>query len=272
MYTWIKINPYQSFEDDWHILSILGSISSAALYYLRRNTRTTILARIPAVELGVWKKMPDMQIETIQKVPEMKFEHVRKMRMAKSFSYPIAVEKQRTTLFHILEQVDDCMIAVYAKRDEKAQHHILAPVSNRERKLAKTTSQTQVRLNEMKTKASDDSFFRCEVIVSTNNEEDLEILFNSVPERLQKSRKIKQKKFSLRKRKSLENRFDFVSFEPKIPRWGKGDIRAPVLNKIELASIIEFPEDITKIRLDFGSYETFTQGPQASAEETDVMS
>ena len=53
---------------------------------------------------------------------------------------------------------------------------------------------------------------------------------------------------------------------------GKRRHQGTGLNKIELASIIEFPEDITKIRLDFGSYETFTQGPQASAEETDVMS
>jgi hypothetical protein len=268
---WIKINPYQNFQDDWHILSILNSISNVAIYYIRKDTRTSIFARIPSEELGVWKKIPDMEIENVQDPPLIEFEHIRKMRMSKSFAYPIVTEKQRTTLFHILEQVDDCIIAVYAKRDNHAQHHILGPVSKRERKTIKATSQTQVKLNEMKTKASDDSFFRCEVIVATNIESDLEILYNSVPERLQKSVKVNQKKFSFRERKNLEDKFDFINYEPKIPRWGKGNIRTPVLNKIELASIIEFPEDISKIRLDFGSYETFTQGPQANVEDTDII-
>ncbi len=89
-----------------------------------------------------------------------------------------------------------------------------------------------------------------------------------MPDGINRTKTVSQKRFHLKKFHSVENKFNFTTFHPKKPILSSK--KFPILNTTELLSIASLPKCVSKLRLEFGSYVPYSQGPKSSIDQIDV--
>lgn len=270
---WLELRPYQSFKDDWYLKDILPKISDIGFFFYRNEDRTRIIIRTNDSEKSLFEKIDQLEAIKIPE-PEFVFRYVKKLRLKRHYAIPIVLELQRSQLYNVFEQLhkEECLMACYAKKDPYAAASVWSWISNKESKYGKEKRmgpQLQNFIQTAKQKAKDTEFYQCEIILGVQNKESFELLKMTVPEGISRTKTVSQKKFSLRKRSNVKNNFLFTTFHPKKPIISSKTF--PILNGTELLSTVSLPEDVSKLRMAFGSYVPYSQGPMSSMEDIDAI-
>jgi len=270
---WLELRPYQSFKDDWYLKEILHKISDIGFFFYRKEDRTRIIIRTNDSEKSLFEKIDQLEAIEIPE-PEFVFRYVKKLRLKRHYAIPIVLEVQRSQLYNVLEQLhkEDCLVACYAKKDPYAAASVWSWISNKESKYGKEKRmgpQLQNFIQTAKQKAKDTEFYQCEIILGAQHKKNFEHLKMTIPEGISKTKTVSQTKFSIRKGCCAENNFPFTTFSPKKPIISSKTF--PILNGTELLSIVSLPEDVSKLRMAFGSYVPYSQGPKSSIDDTDVI-
>lgn len=158
------------------------------------------------------------------------------------------------------------------KKDPHAAAFVWSWISNKESKYDKEKRmgpQLQNFIQTAKQKAKDTDFYQCEIIFGVQDKKHIEHLKMTIPEGISKTKTVSQTKFSIRKGCCAENNFPFTTFSPKKPITSSKTF--PILNGTELLSLVSLPEDVSKLRMAFGSYVPYSQGPKSSIDDIDVM-
>lgn len=270
---WLELKPYQSFKDDWHLKEVLPKISNVAFFFYRKDDRTRIIIRTSTSEKSLFKKIDQLEAIDIPE-PEFVFRYVKKLRLKRHYAIPIVLEVQRSHLYNVFEQLhkEECLVACYAKKDPHAAASVWSWISNKESKYdkeKKMSPQLQNFIQTAKQKAKDTDFYQCEIILGVQDKKHIEYLKMTIPEGISKTKTVSQTKFSIRKGCCAENNFPFTTFSPKKPITSSKTF--PILNGTELLSLVSLPEDVSKLRIAFGSYVPYSQGPKSSIDDIDVM-
>jgi len=269
---WLELRPYQSFKDDWYLKDILSKISDVAFFFYRKHDRTRIIIRTNDSEKNLSAKIDQLEAIKIPE-PEFVFRYVKKLRLKRHHAIPIVLEVQRSQIYNVFEQLhkEECLVACYAKKDPYGAASVWSWITNKESKYGKEKKmgpQLQNFIQTAKQKAKDTEFYQCEIILGTYDKKNFEHLKMTISEGISKTKIIPQTKFSIRKGCCAENNFPFTTFSPKKPIILSKTF--PILNGTELLSIVSLPEDVSKLRMAFGSYVPYSQGPKSSIEDTDV--
>jgi hypothetical protein len=269
---WLELKPYQSFKDDWHLKGVLPKISDVAFFFYRNDDRTRIIIRTSDSEKNLFSKLDKIEAVEI-KEPQLAFPYIKRLRLKRHYAIPIVLAEQRSPLYNILEQIHkDCLVACYAKKDPYGATSMWRWISSKESssdQAKKIGSQLRSYIETARQKAKSAEFYQCEVIFGVQDKKHLDLLKMSVPDGISRAKAVSQKKFSLRKFHTIENNFPFTTFYPKRPMIPSKTF--PILNTTELLGIVSLPEDVTKLRLAFGSYVPYSQGPKSSIDDTDIV-
>jgi hypothetical protein len=270
---WLELKPYQSFKDDWHLKEVLPKISNVAFFFYRKDDRTRIIIRTNNSEKSLFSNID--QVEAVEiKEPQFVFPYVKRLKLKRHYAIPIVLAEQRSQLYNILEHIhkEECLVACYARKDPYGATSVWSWISSKESKSdqgKRIGPQMQNFIQSAKQKAKDTDFYQCEIIFGVQDKKQIDLLKMTVPDGISRAKTISQKKFSLRKFHNVENNFPFTMFYPKRPPILTKAF--PILNTIELLSIVSLPEDVTKLRMAFGSYVPYSQGPKSSIDDIDVM-
>lgn len=269
---WIEIRPYQSFQDDFHLKDIMTKIDSTAFFFTRQNDTTKILVRTNSTDKKLFKELDQIEALDVVEPDYLDLPYVRRLRLKKHYAIPIATEIVRSQIYNILEQVKEkCVVACYIKRDSGGASSIWSWISYKESKAVdgkKISPQLRNFIDMAKHKAKELDFFQCEIILGAQNKTTFDLLQKSVPQGITRRKTISQKKFILKKFRYVKNAFSFAKFQIKKPLFSK---TFPLLGITELLNIVCLPEDVTKMRITFGKYVAYSQGPQQSIKDTDVI-
>jgi len=270
--SWLELRPYQSFQDDWHLKKILPKVNDVAFFFYRKQDRTRIIIRTNDSEKSLFAKID--QIEAIE-IPEPRFvfSHVKRLKLKRHYAVPIVLQEQRSQLYNVLEQIHkkECLVACYAKKDPYGAASVWSWISSKESKSdqgKRIGPQLQNFIQIAKQKAKDAEFYQCEIIFGVQDKKNFDLLKMTVPEGISRTKTISQKKFSLRKRCNVQNKFSFTTFHPKKPIISSKTF--PILSGTELLSIVSLPENVTRLRISLGSYVPYSQGPQQSIKDADI--
>lgn len=270
---WLELRPYQGFKDDWYLKDILPKISDVAFFFYRKEDRTRIIIRTNGSEKSLFGGIDQLEAIEIPE-PEFVFRYVKRLRLKRHYAIPIVLEAQRSQLYSILEQLrnEECLVACYAKKDPNGASAVWRWISSKESKYDKEKKmgpQMRNYIESAKQKAKDAEFYQCEVILGAQHKESFEHLKVAIPEGISRTKTVSQTKFSIRKGCCAENNFPFTTFSPKKPIISSKTF--PILNGTELLSLVSLPEDVSKLRLAFGSYVPYSQGPKSSIDDTDII-
>lgn len=275
---WLELRPYPSFEDKWHFKQILTKVDSFAIFFIRRKSKTHVLVRTNNAEQVLFRKLEQVESSEIEKTPDFIMPYIKKVTLRQKNVLPVIqnIDKpEHGNLFQTLEQIlDDCIIAVYVKRDNSISSTLYNWVLKKEavpktKDAPKTTISPYRRnkIDQVKSKAKESDFFVTEVYFGANNKETFNKLVFSLPKPLSLLKTVAQKRFVLKQFKNVFIPFPFVWHEPK-----KGILKNNIfLSAPELLTIISFPENVSKLSLYFGKQETFTHGPSVSIESTGLF-
>jgi len=270
--SWLELRPYQSFQDDWHLKKILPKVNDVAFFFYRKQDRTRIIIRTNDSEKSLFAKID--QIEAIE-IPEPRFvfSHVKRLKLKRHYAVPIVLQEQRSQLYNVLEQIHkkECLVACYAKKDPYGAASVWSWISSKESKSdqgKRIGPQLQNFIQIAKQKAKDAEFYQCEIIFGVQDKKNFDLLKMTVPEGISRTKTISQKKFSLRKRCNVQNKFPFTTFHPKKSIMSSKTF--PILSGTELLSIVSLPEDVTRLRISLGSYVPYSQGPQQPIKDADI--
>jgi hypothetical protein len=270
---WLELRPYQSFKDDWHLKKILPKVSDVAFFFYRKEDRTRIIVRTNDSEKGLFSKID--QVEAVEiKEPELVFPYVKRLKLKRHHAIPIVLQEQRSQMYNVLEQIhkEECIIACYARKDPYGPASVWSWISNKEARSEqgkRMGPQMRNYIENAKQKAINAEFYQCEVIFGVQDKRHFDLLKMIAPDGISKTMTVSQKKLSLRRFHSIEDNFPFATFYPKRPMVSSKTF--PILNTIELLSIVSLPEDVSKLRLAFGSYVPYSQGPKSSIDDTDII-
>ena len=270
--TWLELRPYQSFKDDWHLKKILPKISDVAFFFYRKEDRTRIIIRTNESEKSLFTKIDQVEATEI-KEPELAFPYVKRLRLKRHYAISIVLQEQRSQLYNVLEQIhkEECVVACYAKKDPYGAASVWSWISSKEAKSEqgkKMGPQMRNYIESAKQKAKNAEFYQCEVIFGVQDKKHFDLLKMTVPDGINKTKTVPQKKFSFRKFHNIEKNFPFTTFYPK--RSMVSSKTFPVLNGTELLSIVSLPEDVTRLRISLGTYVPYSQGPQQPIEDADI--
>lgn len=267
---WLELKPYQSFKDNWHLKEVLPKLSDVAFFFYRNEDRTRIIIRTNDSEKSLFLKLDQIEAAEI-KEPEFAFPYVKRLKLKRHYSIPIVLAEQRSQLYNILEQIHNCLVACYAKRDLYGAASVWRWISSKEsisEQGKKIGSQLRNYIESARQKAKNAEFYQCEVIFGVQDKKHFELLKMTVPDGISRTKTISQRKFSIRKFRTVENSFPFTTFFPK--RSVMSSKTFPLLNGTELLSIVCLPEDVTRLRISLGTYVPYSQGPQQPIEDSDV--
>lgn len=269
--TWLELKPYQIFKDNWYLREVLPKTSDVAFFFYRNEDRTRIIIRTSDSEKSLFSKLDKIEVIEI-KEPQFAFPYIKRLKLKRHYAIPIVLAEQRSQLYNIFEQIHtDCLVACYAKREPYGAASVWRWISSKESadQTRKIGSQLRSYVESAKQKAKSAEFYQCQVIFGVQDKNHFDLLKMSVPDGIARAVTVSQKKFSLRKFRTIENNFPFTTFYPK-----KSIILSktfPILNTTELLSIVSLPEDVTKLRMVFGSYVPYSQGPKSSIDDTDIV-
>ncbi|MCA2003919.1 MAG: hypothetical protein LDL06_04045 [Candidatus Nitrosotenuis sp.] len=270
---WLELKPYQSFKDNWHLKEVLPKISNVAFFFYRKDDRTRIIIRTNISEKSLFSNIE--QVEAVEiKEPHFVFPYVKRLQLKRHYAIPIVLAEQRSQLYNVFEQIhkEECLVACYAKKDPCGAASVWSWISSKESKSdqeKRMGPQMQNFIQTAKQKAKDMNFYQCEIIFGVQDKKHIDLLKMTVPDGISRAKSISQKKFSIRKLHKIENNFSFTTFYPKRPMISSKAF--PMLNTTELLSIMSLPEDVSKLRMAFGSYVPYSQGPKSSIDDIDVM-
>lgn len=282
-YSWLELRPYLRFKDKRHLETPLSRVQNSVAFFFARQQEsniTRIIIRTHNNEKTQFENIDD--VETIQDKSIQNllkpFPFVKRMCLKRHYVLPIVPptqtkERNPNPIFKTLEKIrkESCVIACYAKRYHAGASDVWSWITSKEAKTAyskgtKTTPRMQNLLEIAKQKAREDIFFQCEVIIGAKQKATLDALVTFLPDGISQKKTIKQKTFSPSKFRRVKREFPFGSFEPKKPMIFSS--KFPVLCLSELLQLVSLPEDVSRLRLNFGSVETYSQGPQFRIEDT----
>ena len=269
---WLELRPYQSFKDDWHLKKILPKVSDVAFFFYRKEDRTRIIIRTNDSEKGLFSKIDQVEAAEI-KEPELVFPYVKRLKLKRHYAIPIVLQEQRSQLYNVLEQIhkEECIVACYARKDPYGTASVWSWISSKESRSdqeKRMGPQLRSFIENAKQKAKNAEFYQCEVIFGVQDKKHFDLLKMTVPDGINRTMTVSQKKFSFRKFRNIENNFPFATFCPKRPTVSSKTF--PMLNGTELLSIVSLPEDVTRLRISLGMYVPYSQGPQQPIEDADI--
>ncbi len=180
---WLELRPYPSFEEKWHFKQILTKVNSFAILFIRVKSKTHVLVRTNDAEQVLFRKLEQIEsLEIGKKVPSITMQYVKKATLRQKNVLPIIQnldKPEHGNLFHTLEQVSgDCIIAVYAKRDNSISSTLYNWASKKEtvpkaKDSPKTTisSYRKNKIEQVKSKAKEADFFVTEIYLGATSKE-----------------------------------------------------------------------------------------------------